>query len=114
MSTPRKRAAVAPKKRGSPKNPKPVPGSCSAPECGRDSYSRGLCQTHRRQLMTTGVLKRIRPYRKRSAGTVKFAGLRLTPFCAEKVTAYAKERDLSEGAAIAEILEDWRANFRGA
>jgi hypothetical protein len=37
---------------------------------------------------------------------VKFAGLRVTHHCASTVKAYAKERKISYGAAIAEILED--------
>ncbi|HLL54319.1 MAG TPA: hypothetical protein VK447_12265 [Myxococcaceae bacterium] len=88
------------------KHPKQRPGECIAPDCGRPAYARGFCQTHHRQLMTTGKVKPIRPYRKRSTGTVKFAGLRLTHHCAQTVKAYAKKRGLSQGAAIAEILED--------
>jgi hypothetical protein len=61
--------------------------------------------------MTTGELKPIRPYRPRRSGTVKLSGLRVSPTCAETVKAYAAERGLSHGAAISEILEDWRANF---
>jgi hypothetical protein len=53
------------------------------------------------------VLREIRPYRKRSAGTVKYAGLRLTPECVAKVAARARRKGLSEGAAIAEVLEEW-------
>ncbi len=98
------------KKRRGPELPESAPGRCDVPECGRDLYARGLCQTHDRQLRTTGKLKPIRPYRKRRAGTVKFSGLRLTPHCVERVRAYAKERGLSWGAAIAEILEGWLAN----
>jgi hypothetical protein len=64
-----------------------------------------MCQTHHRQLMITGTVKPIRPYRKRNAGTVKFSGLRLSPLCARTVDAYAAEREISRGAAIAEILE---------
>jgi hypothetical protein len=56
-------------------------------------------------MITTGKLNPIRPYRKRSTGTVKFAGFRLTPHCAQTVDAYAEERGLSRGAAIAQILE---------
>jgi hypothetical protein len=85
-------------------------GLCKVPECGRGSFARELCQTHHRQWLTTGKVKPIRPYRKRSPGTMKFAGLRLTPHCVAMVDAYAKQRGLSEGAAIAEILEGWRAS----
>jgi hypothetical protein len=86
-----------------------LPGFCKVPNCGRKSYARGLCQTHHRQLLTTHKLKPIRPYRKRKSGTVKFAGLRLTPGCATKVGAYATEQGIAPGAAIAKILEEWVA-----
>ena len=79
---------------------------CIVPNCGRPAYARGLCQTHHRQLLTTGKLKAIRPYRKRTLGTVKFSGLRLTPDCAEQVEQYANSRNVSLGAAIAYILEE--------
>ncbi|HLL53037.1 MAG TPA: hypothetical protein VK447_05785 [Myxococcaceae bacterium] len=86
--------------------------SCVAPECGRPSYVRGLCQTHHRQKTTTGRLRPIRPYRKRVAGTVKLAGLRLSPHCARTVRARADEAGVSLGATIAEILEGWHARMR--
>lgn len=76
-------------------------------QCGRPSYANGLCQTHHRQMRTSGELKSIRRYRKRRPDTVKFSGLRLTRHCIECVEAYAEERGLSSGAAIAEILESW-------
>jgi len=85
---------------------------CIVPDCGRPAYARGLCQTHHRQLLTTGKLKAIRPYRKRSAGTVKFSGLRLTPECADQVEEYAKTNQVSLGAAIAFILEEWLVKKR--
>ncbi len=103
MPAPHKRPR---KKAASPQHPKPRPGECIHPGCGRKSYARGLCQAHHRQLLTTGKLKPIRPYRKRSPETVKFAGLRVTRHCARTVRAYAKRRGISYGAAIAEILED--------
>jgi hypothetical protein len=40
---------------------------------------------------------------------VKFAGLRLTRGCAEKVDAYATEQGIALGDAIARILEEWVA-----
>ena len=73
----KKRPPDLSKKRDRSKHPKPRPGECTAPACGRPSYVRGMCQTHHRHLLTTGKVKPIRPYRKRSAGTVKFSGLRL-------------------------------------
>jgi hypothetical protein len=72
-----------------------------------------LCQTHYRQVRTLGKTTSIRPYRERIPGTTKFASFRLTPACVEVVEAYAEEHDLSQGAAIAELLEDWAANKRG-
>jgi Ni,Fe-hydrogenase I large subunit len=71
-----------------------------------------MCQTHHRQLLTTGMVNPIRAYRKRSAGTVKFAGLRLSASCVETVKAFAKARGISDGAAVAQLLEDW--NVKGA
>jgi hypothetical protein len=79
---------------------------CRAPKCGRYSYARGLCQTHHRQMLTTGELKPIRPYRPRKRGTVKFAGLRLSKHCADMLSRYAAQRDISLGAAVADLLED--------
>ena len=105
IRSPRKSAAASKSRstRGGPLNPE----VCIVPECGRPAYARGLCQTHHRQLLTTGELKAIRPYRKRSTGTVKFSGLRLTPECADQVEEYAEANNVSLGAAIAFILEDW-------
>jgi hypothetical protein len=86
--------------------------SCIVPDCGRPPYARGLCQTHHRQKTTTGKLREIRPYRKRTPGTVKVAGLRLTPQCADAVRAHAAQIGLSLGAAIAQFLETWHASTR--
>jgi len=84
-----------------------TPERCTAPACGRRAYVGGLCQTHHRQKKTTGQLQPIRPYRRRKPGTVKFAGLRLTPTCADLIAEHAQARHLSVGAALAEILEGW-------
>ena len=86
------------------------PGTCVILGCGRPSYARRMCQTHHRQLLTTGRTKEIRPYRPRTPDTVKFAGLRLTPKCAAKIARFAKATRRSHGAAIAALLEDWLAN----
>jgi len=83
--------------------------TCGEPDCGRPSYARGLCQTHHRQLITTGKTKPIRPYRRRTAGTVKFSGLRLSERCAELLGHAARRKGLSQNAVIAEVLEAWRA-----
>jgi len=85
---------------------------CRVAQCGRRSYARGLCQTHHRQMKTTGRTRSIRPYRPRSGGTVRYAGLRLTPECARRLTAHAEAHDISRGAAIADILEDWHRHQR--
>src|SRR4051812_7910438 len=77
------------------------PRLCKVTDCGRPRYARALCQTHHRQLMTTGELKTIRPYRERSPGTVKCSGLRLTSNCADELMRFAKAHGLSQGAAIA-------------
>jgi hypothetical protein len=106
----RKRPRVPAGRRGRPSATKQDKGKyCIVPECGRDFYARGLCQTHHRQLLTTGKVGTIRPYRQRSDGTVKFAGLRLSPHCAEMVRAHADRTGLSHGATIAKILEGWHA-----
>jgi hypothetical protein len=106
----RRRSLAGPRKRGSTtRNEKQ---SCIAPDCERPSYARGLCQTHHHQKTTTGRLRPSRPYRKRTAGTVKVAGLRLSQHCANTVRAYAARAGLSLGAAIAEILETWHAGPR--
>ena len=114
MATPNRRTqrASPQRKPGHPKLPKPEgdADTCSVEACGRPSYARGLCQTHHRQMLTTGKLKPIRAYRRRSPGTVKFAGLRLTPLCVEQVESYAERHEISPGAAIAAILEEWYAD----
>jgi hypothetical protein len=86
---------------------------CKEQNCGRPVYALGLCQTHHRQLRTEGTTRPIRPYRKRSPGTVKFAGLRVTPGCARTINRYAQKRGLSLGAAITEVLEDWNKRRKG-
>jgi len=78
---------------------------CKVPECGRRNYTQGLCQTHSRQARTTGTIKPIRRSRRRFQGTVKFAGLRLSPDCARRLNGLAEERGLSVGATIADVLE---------
>lgn len=83
------------------------PRSCRVPGCGRPVSARDLCQTHDRQLRTTGEIKPIRPYRKRSPDTVKFSGLRLSLECAEQLEGKAERERTSLGGAIASVLEDW-------
>ena len=105
----KKQSALTGRKRGRPRIAR-VEGDetiCAAEGCGRPAYARGLCQTHHRQMTTTGKLKPIRPYRKRSPGTVKLSGLRLTPQCADQIQRYADKMGISLGAAIAFILEEW-------
>jgi len=85
---------------------------CREARCGRRIYARGLCQTHHRQLINTGKVGSIRPYRPRSLETVKFAGLRLTSNCADRLEAYAEDRGIARGAAIADILELWNEKRR--
>jgi len=85
---------------------------CRVRSCGRRTYARGLCQTHHRQLLQTGKVGTIRPYRPRSLQTVKFAGLRLSENCADRLEAYAEQRGIARGAAIADILEAWNEKRR--
>lgn len=94
------------KKRGA-SGKKVSPAHCRSPGCLRRSYARGLCQTHHRQLLKTGKLKPIRPYRPRAPGTVKHAGLRLSAHAAELLDRECEARRLSRGAIIAEVLEEW-------
>ena len=97
-------------------NPDAVPGvpspagMCKVKGCGRKVYARGLCQTHHRQFLETGKVTAIRPYRERNSGTEKFAGLRLDKPIIEALKAIAKRKGLSNGAAIAHVLEEWNAN----
>jgi len=106
----KRRRSLSGRKRGSPDQKEQQ--SCIVPDCGRPPYARGLCQTHHRQKTTTGKLHEIRPYRKRTPGTVKVAGLRLSPHCADTVRAHAARTGLSLGATIAQILETWHASTR--
>jgi len=71
---------------------------------------RDFCQTHHRQMLKTGEVRPIRPYRKRDSGNEKFAGLRLSKSTVDTVKANAKEKGLSVSAAIASVLEEWYAN----
>jgi len=89
-----------PKNRGAPQS-----GVCTFPKCDRSRYSRDYCQTHSRQFLTTGKLKPVRHYRPRTPGTVKFAGLRLSPECAARLDELAEQRGHSVGATIADVLE---------
>lgn len=82
---------------------------CSVPNCGRPFFARGLCQTHDRQLRTTGELRPIRHYRTRAPGTVKLAGHRVSASSADVIRAEAKRRKRSLGALISEIVEGWAA-----
>jgi len=107
---PRSRAGI-PRNRGSLEQQTEQPELCRVEKCGRRSYARRLCQTHHRQMRTSGKVKPIRPYRRRQPGTVKFAGLRLSPSCAAKVDAHATKLGIARGAAIAAILEDWLAEM---
>jgi hypothetical protein len=83
------------------------PRACTVPDCGRPVYAKGCCQTHHRQLLATGELKEIRPYRQRTPGTEKLSGLRLSPHCIECIQEEAERENLSPGAVISRILEDW-------
>jgi len=105
----RRPAVIAPRER---RDSTQAEEPCTVRECGRPAYARGMCQTHHRQMLTTGRTRDIRPYRPRVSGTVKYAGLRLTPACVEELEKHRKAHGLSEGAAIAEILEAWNAPRR--
>ena len=81
--------------------------ACEFQGCGRPLYARRLCQTHHRQLLSGEPLGPVRPYRARTPGTQKFAGLRLSSGCVESLKEHAGERELSFGAVISELLERW-------
>jgi len=83
------------------------PQICEFEGCGRPFYTKGLCQTHHRQRQATGTLKPIRRYRDRSCGNIKFAGLRLTPYCVERIQRIVDARGISVSAALSEILDAW-------
>ncbi len=115
MTTKRKRPSRVSdflNKRGRPNKPGTTPELCGVLDCGRPFYARGLCQTHHRQLLTTGRIRAIRPYRKRDPDTVKFAGLRLSRHCAAMLEQVAKSKGIAHGAVIAEVLEEWRSELR--
>jgi len=83
---------------------------CQVPGCGRTRYGRqDHCQTHHRQMLETGTVRPIRPYRPRSSGTVKFAGLRLSPEVVREIERICARKRISQGAAIALALEAWHA-----
>jgi hypothetical protein len=84
-----------------------MPNTCSFPQCGRPRYAQGLCQSHYRQLLKTGRMTPIRPYRKRRRNTVKYSGFRLSPECAGLLQRKSEREGLSKDAAIAAILEAW-------
>ena len=83
------------------------PNRCEVANCGRPRSAYGYCQSHYRQIRETGHTNPIRPYRPRASGTIKYAGLRITPACAQAIERFAKKYDLSNGAAIAAVLESW-------
>ena len=83
---------------------------CSVRGCNRQSYARGLCQTHHRQFLKKGRVEAIRPYRVRRAGTVKLSGLRVSTDTAKALRDYASANDISIGAMIADVLENWHAH----
>jgi len=83
---------------------------CEVKDCGRPHYARGYCQTHHRQVLKTGKVSAIRPYRARNSGNEKFAGLRLSPGTVDALIVIAKRERISYGAAIAKTLEEWNAN----
>ena len=85
---------------------------CEVPDCGRPGYAQKHCQTHYRQFLLTGTVHSIRPYRPRTPGTVKFAGLRLSPGVAAAIKRIASKKRISHGAAIAYVLERWHADRR--
>jgi hypothetical protein len=58
----------------------------------------------------TGKAQPIRPNRRRTVPTIKFAGLTLTPECAARVREYADKLGLALGGAISEIVEGWMKN----
>jgi len=96
---------AAPKKKP-PSKPRPA-ALCTVPDCGRPTYARRLCQTHHRQQRVMGAIGTIRPYHKRTADTVKLAGLRLSPACAQRLQQRALGAGTSLGATIAGVLEAW-------
>src|ERR1044072_6067182 len=80
---------------------------CKARGCDRPATAKGFCQTHWRQLRTTGDTRPICPYRPRDDGRVKFGGLRLSSTGAEMIGRKARRAGISIGAAISEVLEEW-------
>ncbi len=92
----------------------PETKSCKVRGCGRPAYARGYCQAHGRQLRTRGSIGPIRPYRQRRPGTEKFSGLRLSHQCVVQLEQKARREGLSDGAAIADILEEWARRHVGS
>ena len=85
---------------------------CNVPGCGRRAYCQQRCQTHHRQWKTRGRIEPIRPYLRRNAKTVKLAGLRLSPECAEWLTLQAQGQSQSLCATISQVLEDGHRRAR--
>jgi len=79
---------------------------CKVRGCSRAGSYQGRCQTHHRQWLLTGRTRPIRPYRDRTPGTVKVAGLRLSSSAARHVQQFAREEGVSLSAAVASIVED--------
>jgi hypothetical protein len=78
---------------------------CTASGCSRLATQDGRCQTHRRQSGSTGTARPSRRHQELKEATVKLAGFRLSPKTAECVRRYARERGLSVGAAVVDIVE---------
>jgi hypothetical protein len=84
-----------------------MPRTCEVTGCDRYVAAHGMCQTHRKQFLTTGTTRPIRHYRTRTEGNVRLSSFKVSSLCAEQVKRQAHERGLSIGAAITEILEGW-------
>lgn len=83
------------------------PRVCSVEGCGRPVRSRGLCQTHYKQVRKFGKTKPIKSKRPPREHTVRFAGLSLTPETADTLSRESKRRGIAPNALITDILEDW-------
>lgn len=80
---------------------------CSEEGCDRPVRSKGLCQTHYKQMRKFGRTRPIKAKRAPREHTVRFAGLSLTPEAAEVLTREAKRRKIAANALITDILEEW-------
>jgi len=104
--SPSKKRPPAPRGKGRGRGPD-KPRVCSVEGCERPVRSKGLCQTHYKQMRKYGKLRPIKAKRAPREDTVRFSGLSVTERTADILSREAKRRNVAPNALITDILEEW-------